>query len=370
MRAAGILARMEEGALVVQDRLDRDTARALHDEVIRRLDGGAREVVLDLARVERADAFGAAALIESHRVVSGRGGRLRLENISSDLRDLLAFLRVDRVIDAEVPVHRREPVLARIGGWGQDVAYAAVRQANICLDGLFMTFIGPFVKRGPRGAHVAYQLDAIGAGSMGIVALISGLLGLIMALQAAYQLRQFGANIFVANLVGVAMTRELGPLITAIVLAARSGSAMAAELGTMVVTEEVDALKVMAIDPRRFLIAPRFAAMVIAMPLLAVLADVAGIFGGLAVGAVGLGISPSLYLEQTVRALFMSDVLTGLVKSFVFACVIAVISCQQGLSLRGGPEAVGRATTRAVVLSILIVIIADFCFTTLFFLLD
>jgi phospholipid/cholesterol/gamma-HCH transport system permease protein len=361
---------MEEGALVVSDRLDRDTARALHDEVIRRLDRGEREVVVDLGRVERTDAFGAAALIESHRVAVDRGARFRLENLSEDLRELLAFFRVDRVIATEPEHAAPEPVLARLGGWGQDFLASAVGQANLCLDGLYMTFIGPFVGRGPRRAHVVYQMDAVGAGSMGIVGLISGLLGLIMALQAAYQLRQFGANIFVANLVGVAMTRELGPLITAIVLAARSGSAMAAELGTMVVTEEVDALKVMAVDPRRFLFAPRFTAMVIAMPLLAILADVAGIFGGLAVGTVGLGISPSIYMEQTVRALHMSDVLTGLVKSFVFACVIVVISCQQGLSLRGGPEAVGRATTRAVVLSILIVIVADFCFTTLFFLLD
>jgi phospholipid/cholesterol/gamma-HCH transport system permease protein len=338
--------------------------------VVARLDRGVSRVVLDFARVDRADAFGVAALLESYERTVERGGEMELANVSSELSELFAFFRVDRVLAADDARPAPPSFLERVGEWGRSFGVGAIQQAALSLDGLAMTFIGPLRGRGPKGAHVARQLDAVGMGSTGIVMLIAGLLGLIMALQAAYQLRQFGANIFVANLVGVAMTRELGPLITAIVLAARSGSAMAAELGTMVVTEEVDALRVMAIEPRRFLVAPRFVAMIVALPGLALLANAAGIFGGFAVGVVGLEISPSLYVQQTLEAIHLSDVMTGLVKSFIFGLVIAVIACQQGLNLRGGPEAVGRATTRAVVLSILIVILADFAATTLFFVLD
>jgi len=361
---------MEDGALTIPAILDRDTAQAVRGDVIERLDRGDRRVVLDFVNVTRADAFGVASLLESYEQTVARGGEMELANVSDDLEELFSFFRVDRVLKAADL--RRPPAsfLERVGDWGTGFVTAAVQQAALTLDALAMTFIGPFRRSGPKGDHVAHQLDAIGMGGVGIVALIAGLLGLIMALQAAYQLRQFGANVFVANLVGVAMTRELGPLITAIVLAARSGSAMAAELGTMVVTEEVDALKVMAIEPRRFLVAPRFVAMIIALPGLALVADAAGIFGGFAIGVVGLEISPSLYIQQTIDAIHLSDVMTGLVKSFAFGCVIAVISCQQGLNIRGGPEAVGRATTRAVVLSILIVILADFFATTLFFVLD
>jgi len=361
---------MEEGALSIPAILDRDTAQAVRDDVIARLDRGERKLVLDLSAVTRADSFGIAALLESYEETRARGGELTITNISDHLEELLAFFRVDRVLKAGDARPRPPSLLEQFGDWGTGVIEGATQQAALCLDGFAMTFIGPFTGRGPKGAHVARQLDAVGMGSTGIVALIAGMLGLIMALQAAYQLRQFGANVFVAEFVGVAMTRELGPLITAIVIAARSGSAMAAELGTMVVTEEVDALRVMAIEPRRFLVAPRFVAMIVALPGLALLADAAGIFGGFMVGVVGLQISPSFYIQQTIESIHLSDVMTGLVKSFVFGCVIAVIACQQGLSLRGGPEAVGRATTRAVVLSILIVILADFFATTLFFVLD
>jgi len=135
----------------------------------------------------------------------------------------------------------------------------------------------------------------------------------------------------------------------------------------MVVTEEIDALKVMAIDAKRYLIAPRFLALAIALPCLAVLADVAGIFGGLLVGVFGLDLSPVTYWNQTIETVLLSDILAGLLKSFVFANVIAVVCCHEGISLTGGPEEVGRATTRAVVISIILVIIADFAFTSIFY---
>lgn len=358
---------MEGTPVSVPESLDRDSAVTLLKSVRRALAEGRREVVLDLDRVRHADTFGAAGILEARRLVSDRNSSLRLVNVPEDVRGLLAFLRVDEVMREEGEGRRHEGVLERIGEWGRDLLGKAVEQAALHVDCLYLSFVAPFLGRGPRAAHVIHQLNRIGSGSVGIVSLICFLIGLIMALQAAVQMRVFGANIYVANLVGVSMTRELGPLITAIMIAARSGSSIAAELGTMVVTEEIDALKVMAVDSKRYLIAPRFLAMAIALPCLAILADVAGIFGGFLVGVFGLDLSPVSYWNRTVSTLLMSDIVTGLLKSFVFANVIAVVCCHEGITLRGGPEEVGRATTRAVVFSIILVIVADFAFTSIFY---
>lgn len=326
--------------------------------------------MLDAGQVRRADAFGAAAIVEGYREAAAAGGRLRIRNVPPDLKGILAFLRVDRVVFEPERAREEEGFLARTGGAALAAFDEGIRLVALNLDGLYYTFVAPLRRRGARGAHLVHQVNAIGSGSVGIVVLISFLIGLIMALQSAYQLRQFGANVFVANLVGIVMTRELGPLLTAVILAARSGSSMAAELGTMVVTEEVDALTVLAIDPKRFLFAPRYVALAIALPCLATVADIAGIAGGFTVGVFGLDIGFEHYWRQTVEAILLKDLLTGLVKSFVFANVIAVVCCHMGLTLRGGPEEVGRATTRAVVLSIVLVIVTDFVFTALFYLLD
>ena len=361
---------MQADPLPLPEVLDRDTASELRDAILRKLDAEGGSAVLDLSAVRHADSFGAAALVQAHRDAADRGGRLVLRNVPEHVRELLAFLRVDRVAADHESEPRREPVLVRLGGSAIDGWHTAVRLMALNMDGLYYTFVAPFRGRGAKLDHFSHQVTAIGAGSTGIVVMISFLIGLIMALQSAYQLRQFGANIFVADLVGIVMTRELGPLISAIILAARSGSSMAAELGTMVVTEEVDALKVMAIDPKRFLFAPLSVAVAIALPCLTTVADLAGIAGGFLVGIFGLDIGFTHYWNETLKAVLMKDLLTGLMKSFVFANVIAVVCCYMGLGLRGGPEEVGKATTRAVVVSIVLVIVTDFVFTAFFYFVD
>lgn len=350
--------------------LDRNSAVGLFEDVRGLLADGASRVELDAAGVRHIDAFGAAAILEAYGAAGQANAEFRLLNVSPKTREVLALLRVDRVLSASREVPASEPFIARVGGWGISLMHASIRQAALNVDGLYLTFIAPFHRKGSRVVQFIRQLNLIGTQATGIVVLISFLIGLIMALQSATQLRQFGANIYVADLVGISMTRELGPLLTAIILAARSGSSIAAELGTMVVTEEVDALRVMGLNPRRFLVAPRFAAMVLALPCLAILADLAGIFGGFVVGVFGLDIGANHYWNQTVTSLYTADILSGLVKSFVFANVIAVVACHCGLSLTGGPEEVGRATTRAVVTSIIIVILADFLFTSIFYLIS
>ncbi|MFQ5767554.1 MAG: MlaE family ABC transporter permease [Acidobacteriota bacterium] len=225
----------------------------------------------------------------------------------------------------------------------------------------------PFRGRRMRlGAVVAQSVEA-GYNSMFLVSLLVFLLGMIMALQSAYQLKKLGGEELVANLVAVAVVRELAPLLTAIIVAGRFGSAIAAGLATMKVSQEIDALKVMGIEPVSYLVVPRLLALMLALPCLTIFSDLVGILGGLVVGIGPLGLGLSSYVEQSIDALLMEDIVTGLVKALVFAGIIGLVGCHQGLKTEGGAEAVGHSTTAAVVLSIVLVIAADLFVTAIFY---
>jgi phospholipid/cholesterol/gamma-HCH transport system permease protein len=226
----------------------------------------------------------------------------------------------------------------------------------------------PFSDRKVRVRETVDQALRAGNGSLPLVALICVLVGMIMALQSAYQLRDFGAMELVSSLVAVSISRELAPLLTAVIVAGRFGSAIAAELGTMRVSNEIDALEVMGIDPTSMLVVPRLVALMLAMPCLTVFADAIGILGGMLVGVGMLGIGLGTYVEGTLDALVLQDIYTGLVKAVAFAAIIGLVGCHQGLSTRGGAEQVGRATTAAVVRSIVLVIVADLVVTAWFYL--
>lgn len=228
-------------------------------------------------------------------------------------------------------------------------------------------FVAPFKGKPIRWRFTFVQMVRIGVNSLPIVGIISFFVGLIIAMQAAYQLKRFGATIYVADLVGVSITRELGPLITAIIIAGRSGSAIAAEIGSMKVAEEIDALKTMALHPIGFLVVPRTLAMIIVLPCLTVLADLIGIAGGFVLALTSLKISFISYLNQTAAAILLKDFTTGLVKSVFFAIIIAQVGAYQGFHVEGGAEGVGKATTASVVASIFLIIFADVLFTTLFY---
>jgi len=218
-----------------------------------------------------------------------------------------------------------------------------------------------------RGRATIEQMVRSGYSSLPLVTLICFLVGMIMALQSAYQLRELGAVDLVPTLVAVSITRELAPLLAAIVVAGRFGSAIAAELGTMKVSQEIDALTVMGIDPVSFLVVPRLAALIVTLPCLTVFADVVGIVGGLFVSVGALDIGASRYVSLTVDALVLQDIFTGLVKAVAFAGIIGLIGCHQGLATRGGAEEVGRATTASVVRSIVLIIGADLFVTAVFY---
>src|SRR5713101_4440486 len=238
--------------------------------------------------------------------------------------------------------------------------------AEIFGKSLRLLFLSP-LKRDRMLQRAIHEAMSVGVGAIPILSLITFFIGVIIALQGAYELQRIGAMQLVASLVAISITRELGPLVAAIVVIGRSGSAFAAEIGTMRVTEELDALETMALNPVAFLVVPKFLAMAVMMPCLAIWADLMGVLGGCLFGVVGANFTFGSYLIATRDSLVMHDVTTGIVKSLVFGLVITAVGCQEGFSTGAGAEAVGRSTTSAVVISILLVILIDLVFTTLFY---
>ncbi len=258
-------------------------------------------------------------------------------------------------------------VLALIGRNTLQLIRYASGLYDLTREAAYWTFVAPLKGRGLKWGGAIHQMVLAGVNSVPIVSLISLFIGIIMALQGAYQLKKFGATMYVTALVGVSMTRELGPLITAIVIAGRSGSAFAAEIGTMKVAEEIDALEAMGLNRVKYLVVPKYIAMLIMMPCLTILSDLAGILGGGLFEFYQFDQPFLLFLVGTREALAMHDIWTGLVKSLVFGLIITKVGCYEGLSVQGGAEGVGKATTSSVVVSIFLVIAADVFFTAIFY---
>lgn len=221
-----------------------------------------------------------------------------------------------------------------------------------------------------RWRPILFNIRSAGFDALPIVGLLSFLLGVVVAYQGADQLRQYGANIFVADLVGLSMLREFAPLMTAIIIAGRSGSAYAAQIGTMAVTEEIDAMRTIGISPQELLVLPKVIALIIVMPLLTVFADALGVFGGMLMARQQLDVSFVEFLDRFVKAVSPTAFMIGIGKVPVFAVIIAMVGCFQGFRTKGGADSVGRQTTRSVVQSIFLVIVADALFSIAFSLLD
>lgn len=221
--------------------------------------------------------------------------------------------------------------------------------------------------RDRRWFNLADQMEKVGVASFPLVFLTALFTGMVLALQSAYQLQKIAAETYIGSLVALSMVRELGPVLTALVIAGRVGAAITAEVGTMRVTEQIDALQTLGTDPVRYLAVPRLAALLVMLPILTVYADLIGVLGGYLVGVYKLGIGSSLYMNMTWDSLTIKDVFTGLFKAAVFAAIISTISCYEGFETSGGAEGVGRSTTLSVVISFILIITADCFFTALFY---
>lgn len=323
-----------------------------------------RRLIVDAARLTYCDGAGAALLLELRR-------RQRARQHAYEIRSLdpayAALLDLYERSDCQTP-EPAAPMASPVEQIGR--ATATIGKDIVVL----ITFVGELTAalgRALRSPGLVRWRDAFltaelaGVNALPIVALLGFLLGLIMAFQSAIPMRQFGADLYVANLIGLSMLRELGPLLTAIILAGRSGSAFAAELGTMKVSEELDALTTMGLEPVGFLVVPRVIAAVAMTPFLAVCAGVFGLIGG-AVVMLSLGFPLVTYLIQVQSAVTVGDMVGGLCKSVVFGIVVAAIGCLRGLQTKSGASAVGESATRAVVSGLVLITIVDGVFAMLF----
>jgi phospholipid/cholesterol/gamma-HCH transport system permease protein len=323
-------------------------------------------VTVDLSGVDYMDSAGALLLIEMEEEATQRSIPFSVEGMSEKARDILRL--VNRQALTTEPINPREQHMGAMEQIGVSTAgmVGDVGRSMTFLGELIAEIISSLMKPGSvRWGDTLVYMKKAGVDGLPILALISFLLGLIMAFMSSLQLKQFGANIYVASLVGLAMVRELGPIMTAILVAGRSGSAFAAEIGTMKVNEEVDALLTMGFDPVRFLAVPKVFAAMVVVPVLTLFSDLFAIFGGLLVGVLGLEITPYTYLRQTATSFDTFDIVAGIVKSMVFAMLISGIGCQRGFEVRGGAEAVGNATTSAVVSSLFLIIVTDSTFAVI-----
>jgi len=218
-----------------------------------------------------------------------------------------------------------------------------------------------------KGTRFLIQAKQIGIGSLFIASLVGFFVGMIISLQMAYLMLKLSAEIYIPNVVAVSLTRELAPVLTALVVAGRIGAGMSAEIGTMAVTEQVDALRAFAVNPVKFLVVPRFLALMLMLPVLTIYADLLGIMGGFVICVFKLGISPSMFTHRVLEALAVKDIVTGLIKAVFFGMIIALVGCHQGLNVRGGAEGVGRATTVSVVISFIMIVVTDCLFTVMFY---
>lgn len=234
--------------------------------------------------------------------------------------------------------------------------------ANLSFHALYLVFTPP-----AKLDRVFEQAKKAGFDSLPIVSLASLFIGFIFALQTAYFMQRIGSEIYIASLVALSLVRELGPVITALVVAGRVGAAITAEIGSMQVTEQIDALETLATNPIKYLVVPRLLALTLMLPLLTLYADIIGIFGSYLICTYKLGISPGMYIRVTSEALLFKDLFTGLFKTIFFGMIIALVSCYEGFNAEGGAEGVGRATTRSVVTTFILIIVADCFFTALFY---
>ena len=330
-------------------------------------------VVADASQVVALDTAGAWILQEFLTRVRNDGTTVTLRGLRPELSKLMDVVATQVVHQTATAVHAaaaRPSALERTGR----AAEASAEQATALLAFVgesAIAFVGCVTHPSRfRWRTILFNIRSAGFDALPIVGLLSFLLGIVIAYQGADQLRQYGGNLFIADVVGIAMLREFAPLIAAIIVAGRSGSAYAAQIGTMVVTEEIDAMRTLGIAPLELLVLPKLFALAIALPLLTVFADVMGVIGGMIMARAELAVTYGEFLDRLVRAVAISTYMVGISKAPVFAAIIVVIGCFQGFRTKGGADSVGRQTTLSVVQAIFLVVVVDAMFSIAFSALD
>ncbi len=327
-----------------------------------------RPLVVDLASVERIDTAGAWLLAELEARATANGASLALRNAGDTTRQLL-----DNVRQARPQREERPPAPRGVRALLDQTGRAVVGTAGYFADltgflGLFLARLARLLRHPSQfrlTALVAHCED-VGLRAVPIVALMSFLIGVVLAFQGSEQLRQFGAEVFVVDLIAISVLRELGILLTAIIVAGRTASAFTAAIGSMKMREEIDAMRTLGLDPAVMLFVPRILALLLMLPILGLIADFMGLFGGALMAWLELGISPSMFVTRLIEGTGVGHLLVGLVKAPAFALIIGVVGCHAGMQVKGNAESLGRMTSGAVVAAIFAVILADALFSVFF----
>jgi len=340
-----------------------------HEKELRRLTtAGGQGLRIDFAELQSLDTAGAWLLHRLTKRLSGEGIAVAFDNLPAAHADILS--RLDQ-IDSHVEIEPPRPnaiaaVVARVGKATIDICVEVLESISflgLTVVSLMRALVRPKLLRVPA---IFYHMEQAGLNAIPIIALIAFLIGLVIAYQGAIQLRQFGAEIFVVDMVAVSVLRELAILLTAIVVAGRSGSAFTAQIGAMKINEEVDAMRTIGLDPMQVLVLPRLIALIIVLPLLGFVADVMGLVGGGVMSMIELDISPAQFIERLGQSFAPWSLGTGLVKAPFFAAIIATTSCYMGMKVTGSSESLGKLTTRSVVHAIFAVIVVDALFSVFF----
>ena len=357
LKLAGAGAWVAENARRLEAQVDAATKRS----------GAVKRVDIDMGRVDRLDTFGAWLLERLTRSFSARGCTTAVTGLKEDFRALVD--EVHGVKPEAAPARRRSSIIDGIAAIGQSMAAvggsfnAFVNMLGAVIVALLRVVIHP---RRFRFTSMVHQLDNVGWRAVPIILLITFLIGAIIAQQGIFHFRKFGADIYVVDMVGILVLREIGVLIVAIMVAGRSGSAYTAELGAMKMREEIDALHTMGFDPIEVLILPRIVALIIGVPILTFLGSMAALYGGGLVCWLYGGISPDIFLQRLKEAISLQTFEVGMIKAPFMAMVIGIVACVEGMAVKGSSESLGLQTTASVVESIFLVIVLDGLFAIFF----
>ncbi|MCX5850280.1 MAG: MlaE family lipid ABC transporter permease subunit [Deltaproteobacteria bacterium] len=325
-------------------------------------------ITIDFSEVCYLDSAAALAFVQIEKDTNYQNVQFRLINLNDESKGIFSVIHEEALNHQPFKsLEHKEGFIRKIGQSSSDIANDFVNFVEFIGDLLVAFF---YIVRHPktlRGKDVFFYIQRAGVDGLPIVALIGALTGLIIAFMSFLQLKMIGANIYVPALVSFAMVKELGPIMTAILVAGRSGSAFAAEIGTMMVNEEVDALHTMGFDPVRFLAIPKVLATIIVVPILTIYADFFGIFGGMIIGVTSLDLTIKTYISQSLKTIQVFDIIRSLIKAAVFAALISSIGCQRGFQVRSGAQDVGKFTTSAVVAAIFMIVVADSIFAIMFY---
>jgi phospholipid/cholesterol/gamma-HCH transport system permease protein len=348
------------------DIVDRKTGQELYEQAYRQKVERGDTLVVDFGKTREIDSQGGAWVVAMAHYAGGRGGSFKTENQHNKVAEFINM--IEPGFGAEPPKRTEEEGFFESTGGRTLKHLGEVREfLGLLVDTIYWTILAPFEGRGFRWGLWSDEVYEMGVRAVRINVLMNFLLGLIIAMLSAAQIAKFGLGIYVADLLTIAFARELAAIMTAIVVSARTGAAIAAELSTMKVQEEIDALRSMGLNVNQFLVAPKVLALLVVMPCLVALGMIAGVLGGSLWGILVLNIRPDTWFHETLNAASMSDITQGMLKAVTFAIMIVLVGCHNGFRVKGGSRGVGLMTTRAVVMDIFFIIVIDIIFAAIFY---